>query len=83
MAGAVGAAGFAIGLALVAVPLFALAAFAEPGSGLERPFVRIGLSRVAVPVGVLVGVLSAITVGRWYHRGGRLPEPPPPSRADS
>ena len=63
----------AVVFAVLAIPLFALARFAEPGQGLDRPFIRNGLLRVALPAGLVVGVVSGVAVGRWYRRGGRLP----------
>jgi len=74
------AVGLAVGLAtvgiivsIIAIPLFALARFAEPGNGLNQPFIRDGLVRVAIPAGLVLGGLCGILVGRWYHHGGRLP----------
>jgi hypothetical protein len=58
---------------IVAMPLFALARFAEPGKGLDRPLVRDNLVHLALPAGAVAGVVVGAVVGRWYHRGGRLP----------
>lgn len=69
------AAAMCCAIALLALPLFALAAFAEPGSGLDRPFVRTGLVRVAVPAGVVVGLATGIVAARWRRRGGTIPPP--------
>ena len=63
----------AIVFSIVAIPFFALARFAEPGSGLDRPLVRTGLFRVAIPVGLVLGTLTGLAVARWYRRGGHLP----------
>jgi len=63
----------AIVMSIIAIPLFALARFAEPSSGLDRPLIRNGLVRVAVPVGLVLGSLSGVLVARWYRRGGHLP----------
>ncbi len=63
----------AIVVAIVAIPLFALARFAEPERGLARPVIRDNLLHVAVPAGVVVGVVAGAVVGRWYRRGGHLP----------
>ena len=63
----------AVVFAVLAIPLFALARFAEPGQGLDRPFIRNGLLRFALPVGLVAGIVSGVAVGRWYRRGGRLP----------
>jgi hypothetical protein len=70
---AIGLSVVAIVIAIVAIPLFALARFAEPERGLARPVIRDNLLHVAVPAGVIVGVLTGAVVGRWYKRGGRLP----------
>ena len=45
-------------MSIIAIPFFALARFAEPGSGLDRPFIRSGLLRVAIPTGVVLGSLD-------------------------
>jgi hypothetical protein len=63
----------AIAFSIFAMPFFALARFAEPGSGLDRPLVRTGLFRVAIPVGLVLGTLTGVAVARWYRRGGHLP----------
>jgi hypothetical protein len=63
----------AIIFSIFAIPFFALARFAEPGSGLDRPLVRSGLFRVAVPVGLVLGTATGLAVARWYRRGGHLP----------
>ncbi len=66
----------AIGLiiSIIAIPFFALARFAEPGTGLDNPFIRTGLIKVALPAGLVLGTVTGLAVGRWYRRGGRLPE---------
>src|SRR2546425_7115535 len=64
----------AIVFSIFAIPFFALARFAEPGSGLDRPLVRTGLFRVAIPVGLVLGTLTGLAVARWDRRCG----PPPP-----
>ena len=63
----------AIAFSIFAMPFFALARFAEPGSGLDRPLVRTGLFRIAIPAGLLLGTLTGVAVARWYRRGGHLP----------
>src|SRR5258705_11802304 len=74
--------GFAIGLpvalatigvtyALIAIPMYALAQ-ADP-HGLDRPFFRHALVRIALPAGLVVGVVLGALVGVWYGRGGHLP----------
>jgi len=75
------AVGLAVGLAcvgliisIIAVPFFALARFADPGKGLDEPLIRTALTRVALPVGLILGSLAGVAVGRWYRKGGRLPE---------
>lgn len=75
LAAAVGAAsGLAvIGVvyAIIAIPLYALAQ-SDP-HGLDRPFFRHALVRIAVPAGLVVGVVLGALVGVWYGRGGHLP----------
>jgi len=75
------AVGLAVGLAcigliisIIAIPFFALARFADPGKGLDEPLIRNALTRVALPVGLILGSLAGVAVGRWYRKGGRLPE---------
>ena len=66
----------AVGFSIIAIPLYALASV-EPGSGIDRPFIRDGLFQVAIPVGLVLGVACGTLVGVWYARGGRLPTAPP------
>ena len=54
---------------LIAIPFYTLASF-EP-NGIDRPIVRTGLFRIALPVGAVVGVVGGAVAGRWLHRGGR------------
>jgi hypothetical protein len=68
----VGVAAMGIAFSIVAVPMFLLAS-TEGDSGLDRDLVRTGLFAVALPLGVLVGVVVGGVVGIWYARGGRLP----------
>jgi hypothetical protein len=68
----VGVAAVAIAFSVIAVPLYVLAS-TEPGSGLDRSMVRRGLFGVAIPFGVVAGVVVGAIVGTWYARGGRLP----------
>ena len=70
---AVALAAIGIILSIIAIPFFALARFADPGNGLDQPFVRTGLIKVAVPAGAVLGTLAGVFVGRWYRKGGRLP----------
>lgn len=66
-------AGATIGVvyALVAIPMYALARFDQ--HGLDRPFFRESLFRIAVPAGAALGVAIGGLVGTWYRRGGHLP----------
>jgi hypothetical protein len=70
---AVAVAAVAIAFAVIAIPLFALAGFDQGGPGLDRPVVRDGLLHVAVPAGVVFGLVAGVAVARWYRRGGHLP----------
>jgi hypothetical protein len=74
--------GFAIGIpiaigaaavvyAIVAVPMYTLAQ-ADP-HGLDRPFFRTALVRIALPIGAAIGLVIGSVVGMWYRRGGHLP----------
>ena len=74
------AVGVAVGLAciglivsIIAIPFFALARFAEPAKGLDQPLSRTGLTKVALPAGIVLGTLAGLAVGRWYRKGGSLP----------
>lgn len=62
-----------IGVSIVAIPLFLLAQVIEPGSRIDHPFLREGLLGWAVPVGLVLGLVTGVAVGVWYGRGGRLP----------
>lgn len=66
---------FAVVFGIVAIPFFALARFAEGESGLGRPSVRDNLLTWTLPVSLLAGLVGGAVVGRWYRRGGRLPDP--------
>lgn len=63
----------AILYSLLAIPFYALARFAEPGQGLDRPFIRNGITRFALPAGIVLGTACGAAVGVWHARGGRLP----------
>jgi hypothetical protein len=67
-----GVAGIAIAFSIIAIPLFILAS-TEPDQGLDRDLVRTGLFQVALPFGLLTGIVVGVLVGIWYGRGGRLP----------
>ena len=69
----VGLCAVAIAFSIIAIPLFALARFAEPGHGLNEPLIRNGLLHVAVPVGGVLGLVAGLATARWYRRGGHLP----------
>jgi len=68
----VGVAGIAMAFSVIAIPIFIVAS-TEPGSGLNRDLVRKGLFQVALPFGLVAGVVVGTMVGFWYARGGRLP----------
>ena len=70
---AVALAAIGVVFSIIAIPLFALARFTEPGHGLDEPLIRNGLVRVAIPAGAVLGTLTGLAVARWYRRGGRLP----------
>ncbi len=53
---------------LIAIPFYTLASFES--HGIDRPIVRTGLFRIALPVGALVGIVVGIVAARWLHRGG-------------
>lgn len=61
----------AVTYAIVAIPMYTLAQ-ADP-HGLDRPFFRHALVRIALPVGAVIGLVVGSVVGVWYRRGGRLP----------
>ena len=61
----------AVAYAIVAIPMYTLAQ-ADP-HGLDRPFFRHALVRIALPVGAAIGLVIGSVVGVWYRRGGRLP----------
>ncbi len=65
---AIGIGAAAICFFLIAIPFYTLASF-EP-NGIDRPIVRTGLFRIALPVGLLVGLISGVASGRWLRRGG-------------
>ncbi len=65
---AIGLAAGAIAFFLIAIPFYTLASF-EP-NGLDRPVVRTGLFRIALPVGALIGLAVGVASGWWMRRGG-------------
>lgn len=71
---AVGLACIGLVVSIIAIPFFALARFAEPGKGLDEPLIRTALTKVALPAGIVLGSLAGFAVGRWYRKGGRLPQ---------
>lgn len=62
----------AVAFSIIAMPLYMLAS-TEPGSGIDRSLIRRGLFGIAVPFGVVSGLVCGVLVGLWYARGGRLP----------
>jgi hypothetical protein len=70
---AVGLACIGLVVSIIAIPLFALARFADPGNGLDQPLIRTGLVKIALPAGLVLGSLAGVAVGLWYRKGGRLP----------
>lgn len=62
------------GVAVVALPLYGVAMILEPSQGTGSPFVHDGLTNVALPFGVVVAVVAAVAVTRWWQGGGRLPD---------
>ena len=61
----------AVVYAIIAVPMYTLAQ-ADP-HGLDRPFFRTALVRIALPAGAVIGLAIGSVVGVWYRRGGHLP----------
>src|ERR1700716_1176711 len=57
--------------AIIAIPMYTLAQ-ADP-HGLDRPFIRHALVRIALPLGAVIGFAIGSVVGVWYRRGGRHP----------
>ncbi len=54
---------------LIAIPFYTLASF--DANGMDRPIIRTGLFRIALPVGALIGAVSGASIARWLHRGNR------------
>jgi hypothetical protein len=61
----------AVTYAIVAIPMYMLAQ-ADP-HGLDRPFFRHALVRIALPIGAAIGLVVGSVVGVWFRRGGHLP----------
>jgi len=57
---------------VLAVPLYVFAQ-TDP-DGLDRPMIRTAFFNVALPAGLVVGLIAGVLVGLWYARGGRLPD---------
>lgn len=54
---------------LIAIPIYLVASFES--NGMDRPIIRTGLLRVALPFGVLLGIVIGVVSGRWLRRGER------------
>lgn len=54
---------------VIAIPFYTLASF-EP-NGLDRPIIRTGLFRIALPVGVVLGIVTGSVAGWWWRSGRR------------
>ena len=65
---------FAVAFGIVAMPFYALARISEGQQGLDRPLVRDTLVRWTLPIALVLGLVAGAVVGRWYRRGGRLPD---------
>lgn len=65
----IGIATAAIVYFLIAIPIYLVASFES--NGLDRPIIRTGLFRVALPVGIVVGSITGVVSGRWLRRGER------------
>ena len=59
---------FLAAVGVFALPLYGLALALEPGSGVDRPFIRTGLLAVALPAAAVVGVVAGAFAARWYAR---------------
>jgi hypothetical protein len=66
-----GLAAAAVVLVAIALPLFFFARAVDPARGTGRPFIHTGLVRVAVPAGLVTGLVVGPCVGVWYRRQGR------------
>lgn len=66
---AIGFAAGAIVYFLIAIPIYLVASFES--NGMDRPIIRTGLLKVALPFGVVLGTIIGGVSGRWLRRGGR------------
>jgi hypothetical protein len=69
---ATGLAMIGVAFSIIAIPLYLLA-MTDPDHGVDRHLVRTGLFNVALPFGLVTGVVAGVAVGVWRGRGGRLP----------
>lgn len=65
---AIGVSSAAIAYFLIAIPIYLVASFES--NGMDRPIIRTGLLKVALPIGGLLGTVIGIVSGRWLRRGG-------------
>lgn len=68
----VGIAAAGLTYAVIAIPLYVLAR-TDPG-GLDRPMIRTAFFNIALPAGVVAGLVAGVLVALWWSKGGRLPE---------
>ena len=54
----------------IVLPLFFLARATDPSHGTSRPFVRVGLTRVAVPAALLAGGAAGVLAAVLHRRRG-------------
>ena len=59
----------AVAFVLISIPFYTLASFES--NGLGRPIVQTCLFRIALPAGVVLGLVCGIVAGRWLRRGER------------
>ncbi|WP_436795320.1 hypothetical protein [Actinospongicola halichondriae] len=53
---------------LIAIPIYLVASFES--NGMDRPIIRTGLLKVALPIGAVLGMVIGVVSGRWFRRGG-------------
>ncbi len=63
----IGVACAAIVYFLIAIPIYLVASF--EANGMDRPIIRTGLLKVALPVGAVCGIVCGVVGGRWLRRG--------------